>query len=413
MTSFENVSPEQLWNPLDPVFRADPYPFYDRLRTEAPAWRNQLGTVVLTRYDDVARTLRSNDFSRDVEANATPTDDEVSRRRRQRRADGSAKTILNLDPPDHTRLRRLVTTAFTPTAVQRLRPRMEAMVDAVLDRAADTGSMELIDDLAFPVPFQVISELLDMPTDRGTELREWSQTLTASLEPNADLATLDAADAAIAQLAPYMWEVIEDRRRSPADDLLSRLIAVEEEGDRLSPQELISFVILLYVAGHETTVNLIGNGVLALLRHPDQLEAWRDDPTLDERAVDELLRYDGPVQHTIRVALVPTVYEGVGGDEVLVEPGGTVLTVLGAANHDPSVFDDPHTLRLDRANANRHLAFSAGIHYCLGASLARMEASVAIGRLIRRFPAMELTGEPHWRDRITIRGVDQLPLSVG
>jgi cytochrome P450 len=306
----------------------------------------------------------------------------------------------------------MVTTAFTPTAVQRLRSQMEAMVDDVLDRAAETGSMELIDDLAFPVPFQVISELLDMPTDRGSELRDWSQTITASLEPNADLATLDAADAAVAQLAPYMWEVIEDRRRSPGDDVLSRLIAVEEAGDRLSPQELIAFVILLYVAGHETTVNLIGNGMLALLRHPDQLAAWRANPALDDRAVDELLRYDGPVQHTVRVALVPTVFDGAGGEQVMVEPGGTVLTVLGAANHDPSVFDDPHALRLDRANANRHLAFAAGIHYCLGASLARMEATVAIGRLIRRFPDVQLTGEPHWRDRITIRGVDRLPLSV-
>ncbi|CAN5488492.1 cytochrome P450 [soil metagenome] len=412
MTTFDEVPPEQLWNPFDPAFRANPYPFYDRLRTEAPAWRNQLGTVVLTRYDDVARTLRSNDFSRDIEANATPRDDEISRRRRQRRADGSAKTILNLDPPDHTRLRRMVTTAFTPTAVQRLRARMEAMVDEVLDRAADTGSMELIDDLAFPVPFQVISELLDMPTDRGAELRDWSQTITASLEPNADLATLDAADAAVAQLAPYMWDVIEDRRRSPGDDVLSRLIAVEEEGDRLSPQELIAFVILLYVAGHETTVNLIGNGTLALLRHPAQLAAWRDDPTLDDRAVEELLRYDGPVQHTVRVALVTTAFEGADCEQTVVEPGGTVLTALGAANHDPSMFDRPHTLRLDRANANRHLAFAAGSHYCLGASLAKMEAAIAIGRLIRRFPDVQLTGEPHWRDRITIRGVDRLSLSV-
>ena len=408
----DDLAPERLWDPFDPAFRADPYPYYDRLRTEAPAWRNPLGTVVLTRYDDVARTLRSNDFSRDVEANATPSDDPVAVRRRQRRANGSAKTILNLDPPDHTRLRRLVTQAFTPTAINRLRPRIGAMVDEVLDRAADTGSMELIDELAFPVPFQVISELLDMPTERGDELRDWSQTLTAALEPTATIETLDAADAAIGQLAPYMWEVIEERRRRPGDDVLSGLIAVEEEGDRLSPAELISFVILLYVAGHETTVNLIGNGTLALLRNRDELVRWRDDPGLDERAVDELLRYDGPVQHTVRVAMVPTVYAGAAGEPVEVAPGGTVLTVLGAANHDPTVFADPHALRLDRPNANRHLAFSAGIHYCLGASLAKLEAAVAIGRLIRRFPDLELTGEPHWRDRITIRGVDRLHLAL-
>lgn len=414
MTSTETSGTgERLWDPFDPAFRADPYPAYDRLRTEAPAWRNPLGTIVVTRYEDVARTLRSNDFSRDVEANAKPSDDPVAKRRRERRRDGAAKTILNLDPPDHTRLRRLVTQAFTPSAIQRLRPRIEAMVDEVLDRAAETGRMELIDDLAFPVPFQVISELLDMPTDRADEMRDWSQILTASLEPTADLTTLEAADAAIGQLAPYMWEVIEDRRRNPGDDVLSHLIAVEEEGDRLSEAELISFVILLYVAGHETTVNLIGNGTLALLRHRDQLERWRDDPSLDDRAIDELLRFDGPVQHTIRIAMVPTTYIGAGGQEVIAEPGDGVLTVLGAANHDPAMFEDPHRLWLDRPNANRHLAFAAGIHYCLGASLAKLEASVAIGRLIRRFPDLELTGEPHWRDRITIRGVDRLELALG
>jgi cytochrome P450 len=187
---------------------------------------------------------------------------------------------------------------------------------------------------------------------------------------------------------------------------------VEEAGDRLSPAELISFVVLLYVAGHETTVNLIGNSVLALLRHPDQLVRWRDDPALDDRAVDELLRFDGPVQHTVRVPLVSVSYEGAHGDTVEVLPGETVLTVLGAANHDPAVFDDPHTLDLERPNANRHLAFGAGIHYCLGASLARLEASVAITSLIRRFPTIDLVGEPTWRDRVTIRGVERLELDV-
>ncbi len=190
------------------------------------------------------------------------------------------------------------------------------------------------------------------------------------------------------------------------------MLAVEEAGERLSPAELISFVVLLYVAGHETTVNLIGNGVLALLRHRDQLARWRDDPTIDDRAVDELLRYDGPVQHTVRIAMVPVSYAGAGDDVVDVLPGESVLTVLGAANHDPAVFDDPHSLHLERPNANRHLAFGAGIHYCLGASLARLEASIAITSLIRRFPSLELVGEPTWRDRVTIRGVERLQLDV-
>ena len=401
-----------VWNPADPEFRRNPHPFYDRLRAEAPACRLPWGAVVITRYEDVARTLRSNDFSRDVEAHALERDDPVARRRRDRRGRG-AKTILNLDPPDHTRLRRLVSQAFTPTAIERLRPSIQAMVDVVLDRAGERGSFELIDELAFPVPFQVISELLDMPTERALELRDWSQAITAALEPTATLADLDAAEAALALLIPYLITIIEERRADLGDDLLSALLVVEEAGDRLSPAELISFVVLLYVAGHETTVNLIGNSVLALLRHRDQLVRWRDDPALDDRAVDELLRYDGPVQHTVRVAMVPVSFEGVRGEHVDVLPGETVLAVLGAANHDPSLFDDPHTLRLERPNANRHVAFGAGIHYCLGASLARLEASIAITSLIRRFPALELVGEPTWRDRVTIRGVERLELDVG
>lgn len=403
---------EPLWNPADPAFRADPYPFYDRLRDEAPAYRAPGGTLVVTRYADVARTLRSNDVSRDVDANATyDENDPIAARRRERRR-GGAKTILNLDPPDHTRLRRLVSQAFTPSAVERLRPRIEQMVDDALDAAAERGSIELIADLAFPVPFMVISELLAMPTDRAAEISEWSQALTAGLEPAATTDELDQAEAAAMQLIPYLIETIEARRAEPDDDVLSALLAIEDEGDTLSPAELISFVVLLYVAGHETTVNLIGNGTLALLRNPDQLAMWRDDPTLDANAVDELLRFDGPVQHTVRVAMNPIEFEGAAGEPVVAEPGSTILTSIGAANHDPEMFADPDALRLDRPNANKHLAFSAGIHYCLGASLAKLEATIAIGRLIRRFDTIELAGEPHWRDRITIRGVDRLPLTV-
>ena len=401
---------ELLYNPFDPAFRADPYPFYDRLREVAPAYRTPLDSVVLTRYEDVATTLRSPDFSRDVDANGNVPATPIALRRRERR-EQSTKSILNLDPPDHTRLRRLVTKAFTPSAIEALRPRIQRLVDDVLDRAQERGEMELVDELAFPVPFQVISDLLDMPVDRAEEMRNWSQDITASLEPTADEATLDRADAAIAGLLPYLVETIEDRRRHLGDDLLSGLIVAEESGDRLSVDELITFVVLLYVAGHETTVNLIGNGTLALLRHPDELRRWQADPSLDVQAIDELLRYDGPVQHTVRVPMVPVVY-GEGADAVEVEPHTLVLTILGAANHDPSVFDDPHALRLDRPNANRHLAFAAGIHYCLGSNLAKLEAQVAIGSLIRRFRHLELAGEPNWRDRLTIRGVDRLPLVV-
>ncbi|HEU4841281.1 MAG TPA: cytochrome P450 [Ilumatobacteraceae bacterium] len=400
-----------MFDPFDPAVRADPYPAYARLREADPVHVSPLGLVVLTRYDDVARTLRGSEFSRDVDANASATQDSVRERRRERlrrrREQGdAAKNILNLDPPDHTRLRRLVSLAFTPSAIERLRPRVEALVATVVDRAAERGSMELVDELAFPVPFQVISDLLGMPTEREAEVRDWSQTLTAALEPTADEDTLTASEGAAASMSAYLDDVIRDRRSHLGEDLLSQLLVVEEAGDRLTPAELRSFVALLYIAGHETTVNLIGNGMLALLRHPDELRRWRDDPALDAAAIDELLRFDGPVQHTVRVPLQPVRY----GD-VEVAAGTTVLTVLGAANHDPTMFAEPDDLRLDRPNAGRHLAFAAGIHYCLGASLAKLEATVAITAVIRRFPDVALAGEPHWRDRLTIRGVDQLPLA--
>ena len=227
------ASDERLWDPGDPAFRADPYPTYHRLRTEAPVYPSPGGPVVATRYDDVVRILRSNDVSRDIEANQRiDENDPIAVRRRQR---NTAKTILNLDPPDHTRLRRLVSKAFTPSAVERLRPRIEAMVDERLDVAAERGSIELIDDLAFPVPFLVISELLDMPTDRGDELRDWSQALTATLEFAATMEEFEAADAAIMQLVPYLVDIIESRRSHPGDDVLSALLAVEDAGRHPQP----------------------------------------------------------------------------------------------------------------------------------------------------------------------------------
>ena len=403
---------QPVFNPFDPAFRADPYPTYAALRTHDPVHVSPFGFTVLTRYEDVARTLRGSEFARDIEAHVTERPDDPRRarreRQRQRIEDGAvAKSILNLDPPDHTRLRRLVSLAFTPSAIERLRPRVQQLVDDVLDRAAEQGSIELVEELAFPVPFQVISDLLALPTDGSEQIRDWSQTLTASLEPTADDAVMDATEIASQQMGEYLRGVIEHRRQHLGDDLLSALIQAEEAGDRLTEPELLSFVVLLYVAGHETTVNLIGNGMLALLRHPDQLRMWAADPSLDVNAVDELLRFDGPVQQTVRVPLVDVDY----GD-VTVKANTMVMTVLGSASHDPEVFEAPETLRLDRPNANRHLGFAAGIHYCLGSSLAKLETSVAITSLIRRFPEVTLNGEPHWRDRLTIRGVDHLPVSL-
>jgi cytochrome P450 len=402
---------QAVFNPFDPAFRANPYPFYDALRAQEPVHFTPLGTVVLTRYDDIGWTLRSADFSRDIEANAKESSDPTMRAKRERRRSRSgAKSILNLDPPDHTRLRRLVSKAFTPTAIERLRPRIQSLVDSALDAAAARGGLELIDDIAFPIPFQVISDLLDMPTDRADELRDWSQVITLALEPTSTLEDLDRTDAAIAELVPYLIGVIDDRRRHPGDDLLSSLLAVEDDGDTLSIEELISFVVLLYIAGHETTVNLIGNSVNALLAHPDQLAFWCRHPQGANTYVDELLRFDGPVQQTVRVPMVPVTYETSSGP-ITIEPGTVVTTVLGAANHDPRMFEMPHRLDLSRTNASRHMAFAAGIHYCLGSSLAKLEAEIAVGSLITRFPTMTPVGDISWRDRLTIRGVDRLELS--
>ena len=398
-----------VFNPFDPAFRANPYPYYDALRLNEPVHTTAFGMVVLTRYEDVSATLKSADFSRDIEKYSTQASSEARQARRDRQ-ESRTKSILNLDPPDHTRLRRIVSKSFTPSAMERLRPRIQQLVDKVLDSAQDSGHIELIDDLAFPVPFQVISDLLDMPTDRSVELREWSQIITNSLEPTATDEELVQSEDAIAQLVPYLTTIIEHRRKHLSDDMLSSLITAEESGEQMTTEELMAFVVLLYIAGHETTVNLIGNGTLALLNNPEQ-QAIVHNNGLTQSHIDELLRFDGPVQHTVRVPLVPVHYM-VDSEQITVQPGTMVLTSLGGANHDPSMFENPNDLQLNRTNANRHMAFSSGIHYCLGASLAKLETEIAVGSLIKRFARIEIVGEPSWRDRLTIRGVNQLRLSV-
>ena len=395
--------------PFVPAFRANPYPYYDALRSNEPVHTTAFGMVVLTRYEDVSTTLKSADFSRDIEKYSTQASSEARQARRDRQ-ESRTKSILNLDPPDHTRLRRIVSKSFTPSAMERLRPRIQQLVDKVLDNAQDAGHIELIDDLAFPVPFQVISDLLDMPTDRSIELREWSQIITNSLEPTATDEDLVRSEDAIAQLVPYLTTIIEHRRKHLSDDMLSSLITAEESGEQMTTEELMAFVVLLYIAGHETTVNLIGNGTLALLNNPEQ-QAIVHNIGLAQSHIDELLRFDGPVQHTVRVPLVPVHYM-VDSEQITVQPGTMVLTSLGGANHDPSMFENPNDLQLNRGNANRHMAFSSGIHYCLGASLAKLETEIAIGSLIKRFAKLEIVGTPSWRDRLTIRGVNQLRLSV-
>jgi len=396
-------------NPFAPGFFADPYGQYARLRTLEPVHQSPFGPWMLTRYDDCVRLLRNpavsvEDRNAGVDRKARLFGDHDPRRARGESA------ILNLDPPDHTRIRRLAGKAFTPRRVEALIPRIEAQVAAVFDRVAPTGGMDVIADLAFPLPFAVISEMLGIPTDDSDRMRDVSHTLVRTLEPLTSPDDIPALLAASDAMYGFVEEMIRWKREHPADDLLTALIEVRDGGDALSHEELHDQVALLYVAGHETTVNLIGNGMLSLLRHPDQLARLRNDPALVVNAVEELLRFDGPVQFSRRITLDDFEIDG-----VTIPAGSFVFTVLGAANRDRAHFGaDADTLDLTRRNAAQHLSFGGGIHHCLGAVLARAEARAAIGGLVGRFPGVELaTDAPAWNGRLVLRGLDALPVTLG
>ncbi len=403
------------FNPFEPGFAADPYPQYAELCATNPVQRTPLGLWAVFTYDDAVRLLRDPTLSVEDRSVIGPNPRaEIRQQILGQRPERGTRGILNLDPPDHTRLRKLVQQVFTPRMVETLAPRVQAMVDEMLDAAvargtdSDTG-FDVISDLAFPLPFRVINEMLGMPASESEEarMRDLAHTLTLGLEPLLALQHLEEIADASDLIVEQVLDAIEWKRAHPADDLLSALIAAEADGDRLSPEELLDQVILLYIAGHETTVNLIGNGTYALLRHRAQLERWRDDPSLDANAVDELLRFDAPVQFSRRVATSDLVI----GDQTI-EAGVFVLTGLAAANRDSAKWgDDAQALDVTRANAAQHLAFGSGIHHCLGASLARLEGRLAMGTLIRRFPELELASDtPAWNGRLVLRGLDTLPV---
>jgi len=398
-------------NPFAPGFFDDPYAQYADLREAAPVHQSAFGPWMLTRYEDCVRLLRNPDVSVEdrnagIDRRARMFGDDDPRRVR------GTSAILNLDPPDHTRLRRLAGKAFTPRRVDALGPRIEALVDQALDRVAAPGpaGMDVIADLAFPLPFAVISELLGIPTDDGDRLRDVSHTLVRTLEPLTSPDDIPLLLAASDAMYAHVEETIRWKRANPADDLLTALIRVEEDGDTMSHQELHDQVALLYIAGHETTVNLIGNGTLALLRHPAELARLQAEPTLIANAIDELLRFDGPVQFSRRILLTDLEIDG-----VTIPAGSFVFTVLGAANHDPEHFGpDADALDLTRRLAPQHLSFGGGIHHCLGAVLARAEARAAIGGLVRRFPTIALASDtPAWNGRLVLRGLDALPVTLG
>ncbi|HZT66725.1 MAG TPA: cytochrome P450 [Acidimicrobiales bacterium] len=400
---------EVAFNPFDPSFGRDPYPQWAVLRDNDPVHQTPIGFWLLLRYDDIHRFVRDPALSVEERHASNALIDAIMEQalgdRYAEFQDRGSRTMLNLDPPDHTRLRRLVNKAFTPRRIEQLRPRIQQLVDEALDRVEAEGRLEVIGDLAFPLPFAVISEMLGMPDTDSVQLREWSGTLVRGLEPIVDPELINAIADAGDNMRNLCSEAIAWKRQNPADDLLTAMIAAEEAGDMLTDEELIEQVMLLYIAGHETTVNLIGNGTLALLRNPDQLRRLVEDPSLDVNAIEELLRYDPPVQMTRRITLQDVE---VGGKTI--GAGTFVACVIASANRDPAHWGpDADRLDLSRPNANHHLSFGGGAHYCLGAALARLEAQVAIGTLIRRFPGLELAGEPEWNGRMNLRGRANVP----
>ncbi|MEU6838042.1 cytochrome P450 [Streptomyces rubiginosohelvolus] len=404
----ETPSEPLIFNPFTPDFMDDPYPHYAELRRHVPVHEHPGGFWMLSRYEDVAALMRSKlsveqrhvapGPFRDAYTQAGVTDEP--------RLKGLA--LLDRDAPDHTRLRKLVTMAFTGRAVNAMEGEIRSLVDEALDGIAADGGGDLVEALAFPLPFTVISRMLGMPPTDTVRMRTLTHTLMRSVEPTTDPEVMRAVEAADAELFDIVGEAVAWKRHNLADDLLTALITAEDNGDVLSHDELVAQVTMLYVAGHETTVNLISGGALALLRNPEQLELLRAKPELEQNAVEELLRYDAPVHNSRRVTLEP--YE-VGGYEI--PPGSFILANLAGANRDESFFGpDAEELRLDRENARRHVSFGGGMHLCLGAALARIEGRVAIGELVRRFPALRLAGDVEWNGLLSLRGAARLPIGV-
>jgi cytochrome P450 len=394
-------------NPFDVAVRANPHPRYRQLREQGRLLRTPENEWYVTHYDDCLTILRdpehwSSDGSKSNFAQERLNSGDVDLAPMEMI---STRPMLFADPPDHTRLRGLVNKAFTPRVVDRLRPRMETIVDELLDGVQGDGTMDVIATVAYPLPVIMIAELLGVPASDRDLLKSWSEPLAATIDPLVTPETLhEAAGAGMAFIA-YFAQLINERRAEPREDLISALLAAEEAGASLSQEELIVNLLLLLIAGHETTTNLIANGILALLRHPEQLEQLRSDPTLIKPAVEELLRFDGPVQLTARVALEDMEVAG-----EIVPKGEQPILLIAGANRDPDAFPDPDRLDLERPD-NHHLGFSNGIHFCVGASLARAEAQVAINAILRRMPDLALvTDSPPYKDNVTLRGMAALPV---
>ncbi len=374
------------------AFIEDPYRTYEQLRQKDPVHRMRLIEAwALTRYEDVQDVLADHKRFTNAERNYDYM---------------QYRTFLDLDPPDHTRLRGLVSKAFTPRAVRELGPRIQELVDELLDAAAGRGRIDLISDFAFPLPVIVIAEMLGVPAQDRERFREWSDDIALSVNPLLNSEQIERVQQATEELFEYFEGIIEQRRQAPQNDMISALLAAEEEGDRLTHEELLSTLMLLLVAGNETTRNLIGNGMLALLKNPAQLQRLREHPELLDSAINELLRYDSPVQMDARNAIDDVE---IGGKRIAA--GQRILAIVGAANRDPQIFANPDELDIGRDEIS-HLSFGRGIHYCLGSPLAILEGRIAFSSLLDRYSSIRLASEPVFKDQIVLRGVEELWVEV-
>jgi cytochrome P450 len=392
----------------DPAFVADPYPVFSRMRAIAPVWRARTHSWFVTGYEDTSLLLRDRRFGRGYD-----NPDALMRRFGPTAMDEPAVVelshmMLMRDPPDHTRLRGLVSKAFTARRIEALREQIQDLTDRLLDKVIQARRMDAIRALAFPLPMLVICELMGIPEGDRAGFVAQSRIGGALLNPTPPTrGELDAANAGSERSAAYFEALFEERRRTPQDDLITLLVQAEEAGDRLSSAELLANVNLLFVAGHETTANLIGNGILALMRHRDQWTMLRDDASLIPNAIEEMLRYESPVQVAGRIVGETLT---LGGVEL--PAGDIVVSLIGAANRDRAVFEDPDRFDITRKDL-KPLSFGGGIHFCLGAQLARIEAAVVFGTLVRRLPSLRLAEpfSPKWRTSFTLRGLTELPVA--
>lgn len=392
-----------------PQYSANPYALYQKLREQEPVyWDQKVGAWVLTRHNDVVSALRDSKLSAQrfrLDINWFP---EQLQNTLKLPINALMRQMLFLDPPDHTRLRSLTAKAFTPRRVEAMRIHIQEVVDKLLDAVAARGQMEVIRDFAYPLPAIVIAEMLGVPPGDRDQFSHWTNDFGSLLDGSVSTPEeLIAALSGIADFLHYFQSIIAEHVAAPRDDLMQALLASEERGDTLSEEEILGNCVLLLAAGHGTTTHLIGNGILALLQHSDQLQWLRDNPTTMPNAVSELLRYESPVQSTGR--LVKEDVE-IGGKHI--EAGQAVIPILGAANHDPEAFADPDTCNL-RRQENKLLSFGHGIHFCLGAPLAKVEAEVAFSTLLHRFDKLQLlTEKPEWEPGIVFRGLRELQITL-